>query len=42
MAPVRPARAFLDEDAFRNFAPLVAACQDYAHRSGSRFRSGSF
>lgn len=35
-------RAFLDEGAFRSFAPLVAASQDYAHHSGCRFRSSSF
>jgi len=32
----------LDEEAFQNFAPLLAASQDYAMHSGCRFRSDSF
>lgn len=32
----------LDENAFRHFAPLLAASQSYASRSGCRFRSRSF
>lgn len=32
----------LDEAAFRHFAPLLRASQDYASHSGCRFRAGSF
>lgn len=31
-----------DSEAFRNFAPLLSACQPYARQSGFRFRSNSF
>jgi len=32
----------LDEGAFRNFAPLLAACQGYAKQSGCRFLGNDF
>lgn len=35
-------RQRLDEEAFRHFAPLLAASQEYATTSGCRFRNGDF
>eukprot|EP00441_Pelagodinium_beii_P022688 CAMPEP_0197661848 /NCGR_PEP_ID=MMETSP1338-20131121/51704_1 /TAXON_ID=43686 ORGANISM="Pelagodinium beii, Strain RCC1491" /NCGR_SAMPLE_ID=MMETSP1338 /ASSEMBLY_ACC=CAM_ASM_000754 /LENGTH=305 /DNA_ID=CAMNT_0043239483 /DNA_START=71 /DNA_END=988 /DNA_ORIENTATION=- len=41
VAEPRPS-PLLDVDAFRHFAPLLEACQAYAHRSGCRFRRSDF
>lgn len=37
-----PPAGCLDEESFRHFAPLLAASQAYAGRSGCRFRGASF
>lgn len=34
--------AYLDETSFRNFAPLLAACQGYAKQTGCRFLGDDF
>jgi len=38
----RRAKYSLDDECFKNFAPLLLASQDYSNFSGCRFRSSSF